>query len=53
MLHSLRWLQGVVAAIQSAGLVVDRFFSSTNYSPEESQVSSIRLYRTAFKHVAI
>jgi F-type H+-transporting ATPase subunit delta len=35
---AVKELEGVVAAIQSAGLVVDRFFSSTNYSPEESQL---------------
>lgn len=31
-------MQGFVAAIQGAGMVVDRFFSTANYSPEECQM---------------
>lgn len=31
-------MQGFVAAIQGAGMVVDRFFSTANYSPEECQL---------------
>lgn len=36
---AVRDLEGFVGAVRSAGLVVDRFFSTSNYSPEECKVS--------------
>lgn len=39
-------LQGIVAAINNAGMVVDRFFSSTNYSPEECKLVAELLLTT-------
>ena len=43
-MHTYNKLQGAVEAIQSAGLVVDRFFSAVNYSPEECKVCIVCVF---------